>query len=162
MEATFLDTDTNISPEIKNIYRQMYRMKPYNDKGEYNCKDTGPGVYMIHKKTVTSFPHVTVYVGQSGSNLQKTLYRHFQTWNDDRPQGRVDRIVYSKDNILISWMPVSSQEEALKIERLLIDALNPIDNTDYKQLTAAAAFIGHEEEQQSGGGWTPIDLDIEF
>jgi len=63
-------------------------LPPYNETGGTTFKDTvsKPGVYLI-KNSVGEI----IYVGYSKNNLYRTLYRHFQVWNDRNP-----RITYKK------------------------------------------------------------------
>lgn len=58
------------------IYKQR-RSKPYRENGKttFNIQNR-PGVYMIYKDDVLK------YIGYGGKNVYKTLYRHFQKWND--------------------------------------------------------------------------------
>lgn len=150
-----------MKPELKAIYARMAKGKPYTDEGAYTMKYRGPGVYIIYKRHTVNFPAVAVYVGYSSTDLQNTMYRHFQKWNDRRASGQVERVVYTdRENITIAWLECETKEEAYHIETLLINELKPVDNTDYKSLSAAAHFIAPQEhEQPESPGWTPYITD---
>lgn len=84
---------------IKRIFVQQ-RVPPYQKDGSTTFKLRGKsGVYIIFKKGLID------YVGYSGTDIYKTLYRHFQKWND-KTQVRVSysdlkditvRVIYTKD-----------------------------------------------------------------
>lgn len=83
------------------------------------------GVYILKKN------NEIVYIGYSGSNLYKTLTRHFQSW-EDRKQ---IRITYSKtDNIKARIIYTSTAAQAAKLEKALILKYKPADNPNkYEQ-----------------------------
>ena len=104
--------------------------KPFNGDS-YALKSTGCGVYVIkHNGTV-------VYVGLSRKDLQNTLYRHFQLWNDRRagwtkknePYERVSYYGKSRDNFLIKVIFCKTANEAEILEQLLIKKFKPKDNS---------------------------------
>jgi len=83
------------------------------------------GVYILKKN------NEIVYVGYSGSNLYKTLTRHFQSW-EDRKQ---TRITYSKsENIKARVILTTTAQQAAKLEKALILKYKPTDNPNkYEQ-----------------------------
>jgi excinuclease UvrABC nuclease subunit len=93
---------------------------PYkNNKIFYTAKL--PGVYLIFKN------EKIVYVGFSSYNIYKTLYRHFQTWNDPTQQ----RVVYSKNDPSIKVRVIyCSPTKAKKLESALILKYKPKDNPE--------------------------------
>jgi len=93
---------------------------PYkNGKPFYTANKSG--VYLIFKNSVLR------YVGYSGYNVYKTLYRHFQSWND--PQQI--RTVYSSNDPQIKVRVIyCNGTKAKKLESALIIKYEPIDNPD--------------------------------
>jgi excinuclease UvrABC nuclease subunit len=113
-----LEPEPGINGKI--LYRSKW-FKPYRNK-----KPTLPskyynraGVYIIRSKK-TKKP---VYVGYSANNLKKTLYRHFQNWND-RQQ---DRFIYDKNKYELKIYRTGTKTAA-RLEKYLIDKLKPRDN----------------------------------
>lgn len=92
------------------------------------------GVYLIrHIRTQT-----IVYVGSSSTQLKKTIYRHFQTWNDKQP-----RRVYPKQGHYQIRFFKCTAEQAAKLEAALIAKYQPKDNLDkFKNLPAAEKTSG--------------------
>lgn len=78
------------------------------------------GVYLIKELSTNK----VVYVGYSASNLHKTLYRHFQKWNDKTQQ----RTVLKKNGykVRIIFAPPS---KAARLEKYLIGMYKPKYNT---------------------------------
>lgn len=89
-----------------------------------------PGVYIIYKNDVP------VYVGYSGTDVYKTMYRHFQQWTDRRQV----RITYVKNDerIKVRVIYCNTPQQATRLEYGLILKLQPKDNprqylpTDYQ------------------------------
>lgn len=104
----------------KILYRSKW-FKPYKTGKTIlpNKYYNRPGVYIIRSKQ-TKKP---IYVGYSANNLKKTLYRHFQNWND-RQQ---DRFVYDKNKYEIKIYRTGTKTAA-RLEKYLIDKLKPRDN----------------------------------
>jgi len=93
---------------------------PYiNGKPRFKTRKR-PGVYVIYKNSIP------VYVGYSGSDVYKTLYRHFQSWNDPRQI----RKTYSKSdaNITIRVVYTRTAKQASDLEYALIVKYQPADN----------------------------------
>jgi hypothetical protein len=93
-------------------------------------KATGAGVYVIFEDNKTA------YVGYSGSDVKKTLYRHFQKWNDlrhpeNKRRSRIERVSYYKgfknDDFKIQ-VYFCGMQEAQRLEIFLIKKLKPRDN----------------------------------
>jgi hypothetical protein len=95
---------TNGKPTLKRLYR--------------------PGVYIIYKETGTDQKKVPVYVGYSASNVYKTLYRHFQSWEDTRQI----RTTYSKFGPYKVRVILCGPKTAGNLERVLLSKLKPKDN----------------------------------
>lgn len=84
------------------------------------------GAYIIRSKK-TKRP---VYVGYSSNNLKRTLYRHFQTHNDDKQE----RFVYDPYKYEVKIFRTGSKT-ANRLEKYLIDKLKPKNNKDkYERL----------------------------
>ena len=94
---------------------------------------TGPGVYVIREGTEI------VYVGYSGSDVKKALYRHFQKWIDKRhPENKkmttIERVSYSKGgkndvSDFSARVIFTTKYRAAILEEALILKLEPRDNT---------------------------------
>jgi excinuclease UvrABC nuclease subunit len=94
---------------------------PYNEKGNTNFPKRGvPGVYLIYKAGKLR------YVGFSATNVYKTMYRHFQEWNDNRQV----RVTYKVLKEILVRVIYCSPTNAAKIERALIVKYKPQDNPD--------------------------------
>lgn len=93
---------------------------PYkNGKPFYTAKKSG--VYLIFRNATLR------YVGYSGYNVYKTLYRHFQSWNDPNQI----RSVYSPNDEQIKVRVIyCNNSKAKKLESALIIKFQPIDNPD--------------------------------
>lgn len=81
------------------------------------------GVYLIFRAGVLR------YVGFSGVDVYKALYRHFQVWNDDsrdRP-----RAVYPKGGgTKVRVIYTNGPRQAARLEQALILRFRPPDNPD--------------------------------
>lgn len=93
--------------------------KPYTKNKKIRFKAKKPGVYMIYRKKTL------LYVGMSGSNVYKSLYRHFQTWNDPTQV----RVTYKQlKNIKVRVIYTNTPGQAEKLEKALIIKYEPKDN----------------------------------
>ena len=97
-------------------------LSAYNDEGKPNLKVLSAslkqsGVYFVkdNKDTI-------VYVGYSESNLYKTIYRHFQSWND-KTQRRATFPKSYKVRIIFT-----TPKRAALLEKYLISKFKPKDN----------------------------------
>lgn len=101
---------------INGKLNKQLRLKPAGNQ---------KGVYILKKDSEI------VYIGYSGSNIYKTLTRHFQSW-DDRTQTRV---TYSKNtNIKARVIYTTTATQAAKLEKALILKYKPTDNPNkYEQ-----------------------------
>lgn len=96
------------------------RKTPYvNGKPRYKVRQR-PGVYLIFKNNELR------YIGYSSSDIYKTLYRHFQTWNDNKQV----RIIYKStdEKISVRVIYTNTAAQAAKLERALIIQYAPPDN----------------------------------
>jgi hypothetical protein len=93
---------------------------PYlNGKPYYTAQR--PGTYLIYRAGRL------VYVGFSSYNVYKTLYRHFQNWNDPQQV----RIVYDKNDPNIKVRVIyTTAARARKLEKAIIIKYQPKDNPD--------------------------------
>ena len=95
--------------------------KPYkNDKCTFSFLKGHFGVYLIKKSGTDKIS----YIGFSNSDLYKTMYRHFQKWNDKTQF----RAVYNKDTHEVRVMLCKTKKEVERLEKYLIQKLKPIDN----------------------------------
>ena len=101
--------------------RKSRWIEPYNNNRatipHKNFKK--PGVYLIKSKRTGQIK----YVGYSSNNLYRTIYRHFQTWNDSKQP----RYVYDKNGYLIRVISTTPKKAAM-LEQALINKYNPPDN----------------------------------
>ena len=96
-------------------------LPPYDENGRTNFKlRQKPGVYLINQG------NETVYVGHSAYDVYKTMYRHFQRWDDPKQY----RAYYSTKlqclKVRVVYCKTATQAQAL--ERGLIMKLQPRDN----------------------------------
>ena len=77
------------------------------------------GVYLIKSRQTGKI----MYVGHSETSLKKTLYRHFQKWND-RAQ---DRFVYEPSRYMVKIYR-TAPKIAPRLEKALIQKLSPPHN----------------------------------
>jgi excinuclease UvrABC nuclease subunit len=96
--------------------------KAYNKQGKPNFPDikNKSGVYLI-----ANTKNKIVYVGYSGSNLYKTMYRHFQSWDDDKQV----RATFPKKGYKVRLV-FMSKSKAQKLEKALILKYKPKGNPD--------------------------------
>lgn len=93
---------------------------PYNENNKTNFKARKKsGCYLIYKDNVLR------YVGYSGTDVYKAMYRHFQSWNDRRQI----RVTYTNlKNIKVRVVYTNTPQQASKLEKALIIKLKPTDN----------------------------------
>lgn len=96
------------------FYKQRL-VAPYKEiKGEKhttcNLRNVG-GIYIIYDANLK-----VKYVGMSSNNLYRTMYRHFQSWND-RTQ---IRITYNPDKVKVAVCYCTDLEKIYKLEKALI------------------------------------------
>ena len=109
------------------------------------------GVYFIRHKATKA----VVYVGMSTGQLKKTIYRHFQDWNDKTRNalwGSSERKSYPKAGYELRFIETTPQQ-AQRLEKYYIGKLEPKDNAEkYKEYFKAeteaqtAANIAQVEE----------------
>ena len=112
------------------LYKSRF-INPYNENGRTNLLfATGKaGVYIIQEKG-SSKPS---YIGYSGTNLYKTVLRHFQEWEDKRQV----RVSYRRKHDYQVRIIITTPARAEKLERALIIKYQPKDNPDKLRLYSA-------------------------
>lgn len=108
---------------------------PFMDRAFWNSKRPGrarsfaylgkrPGIYLIRDG------NVLVYVGVSGSDVIKAMYRHFYSWEPDRWFYTQRRVTYPTDSETHTTAIISTetQSQAWELEKTLIRMLGPRDN----------------------------------
>lgn len=102
--------------------KQTKYFKPYKKPQSTNLKFTEgkSGVYLIKRKGDTK----PVYVGMSGSNLYKTITRHFQSWEDPRQV----RVTYSQKSDIVIRVILTTPKQAERLEKYLVLKYKPEDN----------------------------------
>jgi len=101
------------------VIKDKVRFKPYtNGKPTFKERNRA-GVYKIYKNGVLR------YVGYSGNDLYKALYRHFQQWND---KSQVRTTYNYLEGIEIEITITKTKLEASRLEKALIINEKPTDN----------------------------------
>lgn len=114
----------------KNGCRSNIKL-PYSTTIQKNVS----GVYLIKNKSTGKI----VYVGSSRTQLKKTIFRHFQKWEENGEK----RKTYPKFGYKIRII-LSSPSQAERLERYFIAKLNPKDNKNkYKD------YFGSNANEQS-------------
>jgi len=95
---------------------------PYNDKDRPAIKSSfgKSGVYIIKQN------NVVVYVGQSGYNLYKTMYRHFQSWDSAQSRATYQAKGNKRKNIKVRVI-YCTPTQAERLEIVLCKKYNPRD-----------------------------------
>ena len=105
---------------------------PYNKEGKTNYPDRKKsGVYLIKQKSTGSIR----YVGFSGSDLYKTMYRHFQKW--DHPTQPVVTYANKPKQDFLVRVVYCTPKQAATLEELLIIKYKPLDNPQKLELIAS-------------------------
>ncbi len=100
-------------------------LAPYTDNGNTRFPlRNKSGVYMIYQNGTL------VYVGYSTTDVYKTMYRHFQYWNDNKQV----RVIYPNSNTIKVRLIYCTPLQADKLEKALILKYKPRDNPNkYEQ-----------------------------
>jgi excinuclease UvrABC nuclease subunit len=107
------------------------------------------GVYLIKSLRTGNI----VYIGHSSSNLKKTLYRHFQEWNERQKQ----RITYGKYAYEIRVI-YTTPTRAPQIEKFLIQKFKPRDNENFYENDTVKDFTNDLDNKN----FFLIDIDEEL
>jgi Uri superfamily endonuclease len=112
-------------PVTSTAYHPVYRVRNGKIKGVNRKIGEAwkkSGIYFIKENGKL------IYIGYSGSNLYKTILRHFQTWNDKYQSGRIsykDRLFENEYTVQVVYMPA---KQAKTVECQLIKEHQPRDN----------------------------------
>ena len=93
---------------------------PYkNGRPRFKARNR-PGVYLIYVNDFLS------YVGYSGYDVYKTMYRHFQKWKDKTQT----RVIYlpNNTNVKVRVIYTNTAKQAATLERALRIKYQPPDN----------------------------------
>jgi GIY-YIG catalytic domain len=93
-----------------------YKQTEKGRKTSFNIRNKS-GVYIIYEGKKV------VYVGESSNNLYRTMYRHFQSWNDDTQY----RAVFNPDKVKVRII-LCTATQATKLEAALILKYYPEKN----------------------------------
>lgn len=115
-------------------------LPPYTPQGKttFRNADKKSGVYLIKEKGQI------VYVGYSGKNIYRTLYRHFQKW--DHPYQKVTTYA-DRDNYTVRVI-LTTPAQAERLEAYLVNKYQPRDN-DIKLKAYAEKDTGKTEYEKS-------------
>lgn len=107
---------------INGIKKSTF-LKPYDTNGKTTFADAKnkSGVYLIKENGKI------VYVGYSGNNLYRTLYRHFQNWNHTGQEVVSYKSRLTRNSYLVRVVYCTSSQAA-KLESALIIKHQPRDN----------------------------------
>lgn len=99
-------------------------LQPYDDNGKTTFRNANkkPGVYLIKENGEI------VYVGYSGKNIYRTMYRHFQKW--DHPYQEVITYNHSGVNKYTVRVIFTTPQQAERLEAYLINKYKPRDNSN--------------------------------
>jgi len=114
-------------------YTDVYKNGLPNLPLDHKKKQTG--CYIIRNRFTKSIE----YVGFSGSDLYKTIYRHFQSWKDSKQK----RVVFDKSGYQVKII-FATKEKAKYLEKYLVLKLKPLQNDDKFQY-----FISDVEETKA-------------
>ena len=93
--------------------------KPYFDNGKtFFSTRKKAGVYLIYRD------NTLLYVGYSGSDVYKAMYRHFQKWQDKKQI----RITYNPETVKVRVIYCNNATTASRLETALIINKKPKDN----------------------------------
>ncbi|MDR0207017.1 MAG: GIY-YIG nuclease family protein [Bacteroidales bacterium] len=98
-------------------------LPPYKKDGKTNFPQTvnRTGVYIIKENGVI------VYVGFSGYNLYKTMYRHFQSWHH-KTQEVISYKSHMRSSDYLVRVIYCTPKQAAALEKALIKKHKPRDN----------------------------------
>ena len=107
-------------------------LPPYNAEGRTNFLYTKnrAGIYLIKED------NKLVYVGYSGYNVYKTLYRHFQQWNH-HSQEVVSYKHRQRNHRYTVRVVLCTDRQAAALEKRLIQKYHPRDNSQQYTLQLA-------------------------
>ena len=107
-------------------------LKPYKEDGSTTFPARHlPGVYLIYRSNLLG--ERLRYVGYSGRDVYKALYRHFQEWNDRQAARgeRTERITYTPPGAYrVRVIYTKTGHQARELESALILCKAPPDNAD--------------------------------
>ncbi|MEA5404515.1 hypothetical protein VB776_16400 [Arcicella sp. DC2W] len=120
--------------------RKSKYVSPYDSKGNtsFSERTQRSGVYVIR------FQGQIIYVGMSKTNVYKTLYRHFQVWNDFREESRETKNQHARRYNRITYQEarrnnfkgytirviLATEKQTIELEKMLIRKHKPIDNAE--------------------------------
>ena len=102
----------------KSRFKKPYKADNKNTNFRNSSKKSG--VYIIKSAKTNKI----LYVGYSASDLYRTMYRHFQSWNDNTQQ----RITYKNRSSYLVRLVFTSPARANKLEEGLRAKYQPQDN----------------------------------
>ena len=102
-----------------NKLQKTRLLPPYKNGKPTFKKRNKPGVYLIY-----DYSNNLRYVGYSGNNLYRTMYHHFQAWNDEKQI----RITYNPDMYQVRVIYTHTPQQAQRLEKALIIHKKPTDN----------------------------------
>lgn len=113
---TILEIDTLIF--VKPYYLNGKGKRAYLSQKKFKV----PGVYIIKENDIV------VYIGMSKSDVWRSLYRHFQEWNDWRRERITYKHLMQQHKYEVSVIR-TTPFDASQLETVLIQKYRPRDNT---------------------------------
>tara|TARA_R100000231_G_scaffold33800_3_gene29730 strand:+ start:2389 stop:2793 length:405 start_codon:yes stop_codon:yes gene_type:complete len=101
----------------KSKFKPPYNLK---DKPSFSKSFGKSGVYIIKEG------NQVVYVGQSGYNLYKTMYRHFQKWDSSQKRATYKAKGKNRDKYKVRVI-YTTPLQAERLEKYLCKKLDPRD-----------------------------------
>jgi len=129
----FRQTKIRIGDESPTVLFSRY-FPPYIDNrtGLHHALKDRKGVYLI----MNSKTGKVEYVGNSASDLYKTMYRHFQSWKDKQQY----RATFSKNGYLTRVILIEKPEHIYELEKYYIHKYKPKAN-EQKYLSYELDFV---------------------
>lgn len=132
-------------------------LPPYDEKGKctFRAAKERPGVYIIKEDSKI------VYVGKSGYNLYKTMYRHFQSWHHSQQdvvsyKNRLSRHRYTVRVVYTTANQANALEEALILK------YKPRDNDQKLELYTTPKQKSYKNETAKTYFDTDVETDLPF
>jgi hypothetical protein len=104
---------------LKTKVHAPYYFDRYGAEHTFFSERNKPGVYIVYEDKKV------VYVGYSGNNVYRTMYRHFQRWSDNTQY----RALFNRNRHKVRLI-YCTQAKAKKLEDALILKYKPVYNSN--------------------------------
>ncbi len=133
-------------------------LPPYDKNGKCTFKKSlnRSGVYLIKEDGKL------VYVGYSGKNLYKTLYRHFESWRHPYQEVTTYATELKRRKYTVRIVYCTAQQAAA-LEKKLILKYNPRDNAiKYKNYMEETSTIGKNYADKTYNNYKETEVEEEL